>query len=62
MTTAWIDRPGHRAWLRTETGRLLDFYLAAADFDGGGFWALDDTGHPDTERPKELWVNARLVH
>ena len=62
MTTAWIDRPGHRAWLRTETGRLLDFYLAAADVDGGGFWALDDSGHPDTARPKELWVNARLVH
>ncbi len=62
MTTAWIDHSGHRAWLRTETGRLLDFYLAAADFDGGGFWALDDTGHPDPERPKELWINARLVH
>jgi mannose/cellobiose epimerase-like protein (N-acyl-D-glucosamine 2-epimerase family) len=58
----WIDNPGHRAWLSTETGRLLDFYLAAADFAGGGFWALDGTGRPDTARPKELWVNARLVH
>jgi mannose/cellobiose epimerase-like protein (N-acyl-D-glucosamine 2-epimerase family) len=58
----WIDNPGHRAWLSTETGRLLDFYLAAADFADGGFWALDGTGRPDTARPKELWVNARLVH
>jgi sulfoquinovose isomerase len=58
----WIDRPGHRAWLAAESGRLLDFYLAAADFDGGGFWALDDAGVPDRDRPKELWVNARLVH
>ncbi len=60
--TAWIDNPGHRAWLSAETGRLLDFYLAAADFGAGGFWALDNTGAPDRPKPKELWINARLVH
>ena len=58
----WIDNPGHRAWLQAETGRLLDFYLAAADFTGGGFWALDWAGLPDRPGPKELWINARLVH
>lgn len=58
----WIDSPGHRDWLSDQAGRLLDFYLGAADFDGGGFWELDRTGAPVTGRPKELWVNARLVH
>jgi sulfoquinovose isomerase len=62
VTAAWIDNPGHRAWLDAETRRLLDFYLPAADWAGGGFWALGDTGLPDQSKPKELWVNARLVH
>jgi sulfoquinovose isomerase len=62
VTAAWIDNPGHRAWLDTETRRLLDFYLAAADYTGGGFWALGATGLPDQSQPKELWVNTRLVH
>ena len=65
MTAApgpWIDNPGHRAWLAAETGRLLDFYLGAADFTGGGFWALDDAGLPAPDQPKELWLDARLVH
>jgi sulfoquinovose isomerase len=58
----WIDTSGHRNWLTGETGRLLDFYLGTADFDGGGFWALDRTGAPVPGQPKELWINARLVH
>jgi sulfoquinovose isomerase len=58
----WIDRPGHRDWLSAEAGRLLDFYLSAADFGAGGFWELDQFGAPIPARPKELWVNARLVH
>jgi mannose/cellobiose epimerase-like protein (N-acyl-D-glucosamine 2-epimerase family) len=58
----WIDNPGHRDWLDAEAGRLLDFYLAAADFGAGGFWELGDTGLPDRSRAKELWINARLVH
>jgi sulfoquinovose isomerase len=59
---AWIDNPGHREWLSAEAGRLLDFYLAAADFGAGGFWELNAAGAPDRDRPKQLWVNARLVH
>ncbi|HWG13343.1 MAG TPA: AGE family epimerase/isomerase, partial [Streptosporangiaceae bacterium] len=58
----WIDNPGHRDWLNAETGRLLDFYLSAADFGAGGFWELGNSGAPVQGRPKELWVNARLVH
>jgi sulfoquinovose isomerase len=58
----WIDNPGHRDWLSGETGRLLDFYLGAADFGAGGFWELSNSGAPVQGRPKQLWVNARLVH
>ena len=28
MLTPWIDNPGHRAWLSTESGRLLDDLIA----------------------------------
>ena len=31
---------GHRQWLDAEAGRLLDFYLGAADRAAGGFFAL----------------------
>ena len=58
----WIDTPGHRDWLSAEAGRLLDFYLPAADSGAGGFSELDNSGVPVPGRPKELWVNARLVH
>jgi mannose/cellobiose epimerase-like protein (N-acyl-D-glucosamine 2-epimerase family) len=58
----WIDNPGHRGWLTAEAGRLLDFYLSAADLTAGGFFALGRSGEPVTGPPKELWVNARLIH
>lgn len=58
----WIDTPGHRGWLSAETSRLLGFYRSAADLGQGGFFWLNDAGAPVTGRPKELWVNARLVH
>lgn len=59
---AWRYSPGHRAWLGAEAQRLLSFYESAADWDGGGFFWLDEAGRPVTDRPKELWINARLVH
>jgi sulfoquinovose isomerase len=58
----WIDLPEHRDWLNAEAGRLLDFYLGAADRQAGGFFALGRSGEPVTGVPKELWINARLVH
>jgi len=59
---AWRYSPGHRAWLGAEAERLLAFYENAADWSGGGFFWLGQAGQPVTERPKDLWVNARLVH
>lgn len=58
----WRNSPGHWAWLRAEAERLLAFYQSAADWVGGGFFWLDENGHPVPGRPKELWINARLVH
>jgi sulfoquinovose isomerase len=62
MATPWIDNRGHRDWLNAEAGRLLDFYLGAADRQAGGFFALGRSGEPVTGVPKELWINASLVH
>ena len=62
MAAPWIDLYGHRQWLDAEAGRLLDFYLGAADREAGGFFALGRSGEPVTGVPKELWINARLVH
>jgi sulfoquinovose isomerase len=58
----WRDSPGHRAWLGAEAERLLAFYESAADWTGGGFFWLDENGRPELGQPKELWINARLVH
>jgi len=57
-----IDDPAHADWLDREATRLFGFYPASADPVGGGFWWLDDNGRPSRHKPKELWVNARMVH
>src|ERR1700759_1903890 len=62
MPAPWIDLSGHRDWLDEQARRLLDFYLSAADHVAGGFFALGRSGEPVTGVPKELWINARLVH
>ena len=62
MPAPWIDLSGHRDWLDEQARRLLDFYLSAADHVAGGFFALGRSGDPVTGVPKELWINARLIH
>lgn len=57
----WLALPAHRRWLETETDRLLDFGRGAVRPDGGFAW-LDDRGRPENERPRELWINARMTH
>ncbi|GAB3483830.1 AGE family epimerase/isomerase [Nocardiopsis coralliicola] len=56
----WVDRAGHRAWLRAEEFRLLDFGTAAA-LDGGGFCALDARGRP-AGATAETWITGRMAH
>jgi len=49
------------AWLDAETDRLLDG-ATAARAEQGGFWWLDADGHPDTSRPRYLWISTRMTH
>jgi mannose/cellobiose epimerase-like protein (N-acyl-D-glucosamine 2-epimerase family) len=49
------------AWLSSEVDRLLDG-ATAARAEQGGFWWLDADGHPDTVRPRYLWISTRMTH
>ncbi len=47
--------------LQAERDRLLAFARGARHPDGGFAWLRND-GTPDLERPRELWINARMTH
>jgi len=59
--SAWIENPGHRSWLATETLRLLDFGRACVPTARGAAW-LDDDGVADLAQPTFTWVTARMAH
>ena len=58
----WSELPTHAAWLDAERDRLLRFHELHARESAIGFAALDATGTPVTQAPRELYSNARLVH
>jgi sulfoquinovose isomerase len=47
--------------LAAESDRLLDFAERSRHPEGGFAWLRDD-GTPDFDRPRELWVTARMTH
>jgi mannose/cellobiose epimerase-like protein (N-acyl-D-glucosamine 2-epimerase family) len=47
--------------LDVERERLLTFARGSRHPDGGFAWLRND-GSPDLERPRELWINARMTH
>jgi mannose/cellobiose epimerase-like protein (N-acyl-D-glucosamine 2-epimerase family) len=47
--------------LEAERERLLDFARGSRHPAGGFAWLRND-GTPDLERPRELWINARMTH
>ncbi|CUR60498.1 N-acylglucosamine 2-epimerase [metagenome] len=57
----WPAMPAHARWLEAEGDRLVSFSRAAAHPDGGFAW-LDEAGHPELERPVELWITCRMTH
>lgn len=57
----WPADPTHRGWLATETDRLLDFGRAAR-VPAGGFGWLGADGRPDPDRPRPVWITARMTH
>ncbi len=59
--TPWLATPAHARWLEAESDRLLEFSRASRHPDGGFAW-LDDHGHPELDRPVELWITCRMTH
>jgi sulfoquinovose isomerase len=57
----WLTTPAHARWLEAEGDRLLDFGRASRHPDRGFAW-LDERGHPEPDRPVELWVTCRMTH
>ncbi len=55
------EDPLHRAWLRQERERLLDFAKGSRDSRGGFGW-LDDHGVIDPTPGIQLWITARMTH
>lgn len=47
--------------LDAERERLLDFARGSRHPKGGFAWLRND-GSPDLDRPRELWINARMTH
>lgn len=58
---AWLSSPSHLRWLEGESDRLLQFSRASRHPTGGFAW-LDSAGHPQLDRPVELWVTCRMTH
>jgi sulfoquinovose isomerase len=58
----WLTSPSHGQWLQAETERLFGFYERSVVDPTGGFHWLGTTGQPLTDRPKYLWLTARMVH
>ena len=56
-----IDSAAHRAWLETQTQRLLAFSAPALTPSGGFAW-LDDTGAPVPEAGEQLWIAGRFTY
>lgn len=57
----WIETPAHRAWLRQDARRQVDFFRASLREDGG-FEVLDWAGKPIAGAAQELHTTTRLVH
>lgn len=58
----WLASPAHHHWLQGETDRLLFFYERALIDPAGGFHWLGSDGRAIPDRPKYLWLTARMVH
>ncbi|RGE16740.1 AGE family epimerase/isomerase [Leucobacter sp. wl10] len=56
-----IDTDAHRAWLATQTAKLLEFSKPALDPTGGFSW-LDDAGAPVPAEGSQLWLTGRYTY
>ena len=61
--TLWRETPGHRRWLENEADNLFRFFEARSLDPAGGFFTLDDAGHPVAgETARQLHATTRMVH
>lgn len=65
----WITQTSHRDWLLQQAYDLIDFYQPRCINPRGGFFDLDDLGHPlptgwpPAARPtRALYATVRMVH
>ena len=61
-SSPWTSRPAHRRWLETQADALFSFYEPHSLDPHGGFFVLDDAGHPREETARELHLTARMAH
>ena len=65
----WVTQTSHRDWLLGQAYKLIDFYQAGCVNARGGFFDLDDYGHPlptgwpPSNKPtRALFATVRMVH
>jgi mannose/cellobiose epimerase-like protein (N-acyl-D-glucosamine 2-epimerase family) len=58
----WTQRPAHRRWLERQADDLFAFYEPRSLDPSGGFFVLDDAGHPTREPARALHLTARMAH
>ena len=46
LSTSWLDRSGHRQWLRNQAEALFDYFATRAINPKGGFFELTPEGKP----------------
>jgi len=59
----WVTLPYHRRWLVEQATSLFDFFERESIDPSGGFFDLDDAGHPIAGATvREIHVTTRAVH
>jgi len=60
----WSARPFHRQWLMRQANNLFDFFQRASINPRGGFYELDDDGHPlaTDNTVRAIHGTTRMVH
>lgn len=64
----WINLSYHRRWLLDQATRLFEFFEPYSIDPAGGFYCLDDRGHPlvkdalGRSPAREIHVTTRLIH
>ena len=63
-SSPWTARPFHQQFLMRQANRLFDFFQRASINPAGGFYDLDDAGHPleTVNSVRQIHSTTRMVH